>query len=194
MHADRAKVAKHLRVQGRGSLYMVKPTRFPLSGWFRPDWLGEAQGRVYTSPGAAQAAASLASFEMVAEWKRREWPAEDLSIGPQGRPVRPFSGAEVIRVRRLPWWVREVEMSDSVVVPLPHNTFAACGCLVWAGLLGGGALAAAIAWMRNVDAAVATAGVVLATVVALIVGWRFLERRDAEVRAVCLSGLTGTRG
>ena len=180
MHGDRVKVAKQLRAEGRGRLYLVKPTRFPMSGWFRPDWLGEAQARVYTSSGAAQVAAFSASVEMASEWERRGWPTEDLST----------SGVEVVRVRRLPWWVREIEMSDSVVVPLPHNTFAACGCLVWAGLLGGGALAAIAAWMRTVGAAVATAGTVLAVVIALTIGWRFLERRDAEVRAVCLSGLT----
>lgn len=101
------------------------------------------------------------------------------------------SGTEVIRAHRLPWWVREVEMTDGTVVPLSWNVFAfGCGCLVWASLLGGSAAAAIALWVRDGGTAMATAGAALLGAGALIVGWRFLERRDAEARAICLSGLT----
>ena len=118
---------------------------------------------------------------MAMEWLRRGWPLHELRD----------PGAEVVRVQRLPWWVREVEMADGEIVQLRRDTFSAgCGCLGWVSLIGGVVVATIAAWLRGLIATAGAAAAVLAGVAALIVGWWFLERSDAEARAICLCGLS----
>ena len=184
LHDKRVRLAECLRAEGRGRLYLVRPRGYPVSGWFRPEWLKDAQGRVYATRAAAQNAAGYAGFLGAVDWLRRGWPLEQLAE----------SRAEVVQVRRLPSWVREVEMVDGEVVQLRRNTFAAgCGCLVWVGLICGGLVAVIAAWLRGLIAAAATAVAALLGVAVLIVGWRLSERSDAEARAICLCGLPGSQ-
>ena len=184
LHGSRVRLAEGLQAEGRGWLYLVKPRRSRLSGWLRPDWLEDAQARVYATPAAARDAAEHASSRMALEWLRRGWPIQELAD----------SGAEVVRVQRLPWWVREVEMADGEIVQLRRDTFASgCGCLVWVSLIGGVVAATIAVWWRGLLAAAAAAAAVLGGVAVLLVGWWFSERSDAQARAICLCGLSDDR-
>ena len=85
-------------------------------------------------------------------------------------------------------------MADGEIVQLRRDTFAAgCGCLVWVGLIGGVLVATITAWLRDLIAAVTAGAAVLAGVAVLIVGRWFMERSDAEARAICLCGLSDGR-
>lgn len=184
LHGSRVRLAESLRAEGRGWFYLVKPSRHRISGWFRPDWLEDAQARVYATRATARDAAEHASSKMAMEWLRRGWPIHEL-----GDP-----GAEVVRVQRLPWWVREVEMADGEIVRLERDTFAAgCGCLVWVSLIGSVLVATITAWLSNLITAAIAAAAVLAGVAVLIAGRWFMERSDAEARAICLCGLSDGR-
>ena len=184
LHGSRVRLAECLRAEGRGQLYMVKPRGYPVSGWFRPDWLKDAQGRVYATRAAAQNAAGYAGFLGSIDWLRRGWPLHE----------RDEPRAEVVQVRRLPSWAREVEMADGEIVRLRHDAFAAgCGCLVWASLVCGGLTVVIVAWLRDLIAAAGVAVAVLLGAAVLLVGWWFSERSDAEARAICLCGLPDGR-
>ena len=182
LHGSRVRLAECLRAEGRDQLYLIKPRGFPLSGWFRPNWLEDAQGRVYATRAAAQNAAGYSGFMGAMEALERGGPLQG------GELAEPRT--EVVQVQRLPSWVREVEMADGKIVQLRHDTFAGgCGCLMYAGVICGGLVTVTTAWLRGLTAGTSVAVAVLLGLAVLIASWRFSERSDAEARAICLCGL-----
>ena len=80
LHGSRVRLAECLRAEGRDQLYLIKPRGFPLSGWFRPNWLEDAQGRVYATRAAAQNAAGYSGF---------------MGGSPRGKPIAPAPGRPI---------------------------------------------------------------------------------------------------